>query len=90
MGQGRSFRAPLLAGRGPLARIHPLVVFLLVAGLFAAGVLVRGVLGAALLGVLAAGVAVLLAATWRVQTASQRVGRVLVLGLLVAIAVSVL
>ncbi|HVK26046.1 MAG TPA: hypothetical protein VM677_32205 [Actinokineospora sp.] len=90
MGQGRSLRAPLLAGRGPLAGVHPLVAFALVAGLFAAGVLVRGVLGAALLGVLAAAVAVLLAATWRVLAPGERVGRVLVLGVLVAVAISVL
>ncbi|PPK69138.1 hypothetical protein V5P93_001513 [Actinokineospora auranticolor] len=83
-------RTPLLAGRGPLARVPPVAVFALVIGLFAAGVLVRGPVGAVLLGVLAAGVAVLLAATWGVLAPGQRFGRALVLAVLVAVAISVL
>ncbi|SDH91473.1 hypothetical protein SAMN05192558_103336 [Actinokineospora alba] len=89
MRQGRSTRAPLIAGQGPLAKVPPLLAFLVVIGLFTAGVLVRGVLGAALLGLLAAGVAVLLAATWQALSPGHRLGRVLVLVLLVAVALSV-
>jgi hypothetical protein len=83
-------RAPLLTGHGPLAKVSPLLAFIVVIGLFAVGIGVRGVIGAAILGVLAAGVAVLLAATWRVLKPGQRAGRALVLAVLVAVAISVL
>ena len=83
-------RAQLLAGDGPLARVPPLVAFLVVAATFAVGVLVGGGTGALLLGMLAAGVAALLATTWPVLAPGQRVGRVLVLLVLVAVALSVL
>jgi hypothetical protein len=83
-------RAQLLDGDGPLARVPPLVAFLAVAAIFAAGVLIGGGTGALLLGALAAGVAVLLATTWSVLAPGQRVGRVLVLLVLVAVAISVL
>jgi hypothetical protein len=86
----RSLKARLLPGEGPLARVTPLAAFLVVTVLFVLGVVIRGSLGALFLGVLAAGVGVLLAATWRVLAPTQRVGRVLVLAVLVAIAVSVL
>lgn len=86
----RSLRARLLPGDGPLARVTPLVAFIVVAAVFVTGVLVRGMTGALLLGALAAGVVVLLAATWGVLSPSQRLGRVLVLGLVVAIAISVI
>jgi hypothetical protein len=86
----RSGRTPLLEGHGPLARVPPVVAFAVVAALFVAAVVVRGTLGAALLGLLAVGVAVLLAGTWRVLPAPARVGRVVILGVLVAIAVSML
>ncbi|MET0132528.1 MAG: hypothetical protein ABW215_02940 [Kibdelosporangium sp.] len=79
-------RAPLLAGDGPLARVKPLIVFVVVIGLFAAGVIVGGALGALLLGVLAAGVATLLTVTWRVLTPTDRVMRVAVLALLIGVA----
>lgn len=82
----RSSRAPLLAGDGPLARVPPAAVFILVLAVFAAAIVVRGVLGAVLLGALALGVAVLLAATWAVLSAPARVGRVVVLGALVTVA----
>jgi hypothetical protein len=85
----RSLKAKLIAGDGPLSRVPPLAVFLLVAAVFVVGVLVRGVPGALLLGALAAAVAVLLAATWGALAPGQRLGRVLVLGVLVAVAVSV-
>lgn len=86
----RSLRAPLLTGRGPLARVPPLAAFVVVAALFTIGVVVRGPVGAALLGLLTLGVIVLLAGTWRVLSPGQRAGRVLVIGVLVLIAVSVL
>lgn len=85
-----SMRARLLPGDGPLARVSPLLAFVAVAAVFVVGVLVKGAVGALLLGALAVGVAVLLAATWRVLAPAQRVLRVLVLGVLVVIAVSVL
>ncbi|MGH3762880.1 DUF6703 family protein [Actinophytocola sp.] len=83
-------RAPLLSGNGPLARVPPLAVFLVVAAVFAIGVIVGGETGALLLGLLAAGVAVLLAATWQVLAPVERAGRVLVLVVLVAVTISVL
>jgi energy-coupling factor transporter transmembrane protein EcfT len=85
----RSMKAKLLAGEGPLSRVPPLAVFLVVAAVFVAGVVVRGVPGALLLGLLAAGVAVLLGVTWDALTSSQRLGRLLILVLLIIIAVSV-
>ena len=86
----RSLRTPLLAGSGPLSRVNPAAAFLVVAVVFAVGVIVRGPLGAGLLLLLAAGVAVLLVGTWRALAPAHRVGRVLVLALLVVIALSVL
>lgn len=83
-------RARLIPGQGPLASVPPVAAFALVVALFAAGVLVGGALGAALLGLLVLFVAALLAATWSVLTGSQRAGRVLVLAVLVAVAVSLL
>jgi hypothetical protein len=85
----RSLKAKLITGDGPLSRVPPLAVFLMVAAVFVAGVLVRGVPGALLLGLLAAGIAVMLAATWNALAPGQRFGRLLVLGLLIIIAVSV-
>ncbi|RZS29638.1 hypothetical protein EV193_11941 [Herbihabitans rhizosphaerae] len=84
-----SLRAPLVAGKGPLASVPPIAAFVVVIGLFAAGVLVGGVVGAALLGVLALGVAGLLAGTWSTLTPAQRGSRVLVLLILIAVAVVV-
>ena len=86
----RSMKAPLLSGDGPLARMPAVAVFLVVAVVFAVGVIMRGVPGAVLLGLLAVGVAILLAATWQVLAPGQRVGRLLVLVVLVAVAISVL
>jgi hypothetical protein len=85
----RSLKAKLILGEGPLSRVPPLAVFLVVTAVFVVGVVVRGVPGALLLGLLAAGVAVMLAATWRALAPGQRLGRLLVLGLLIIIAVSV-
>jgi hypothetical protein len=86
----RSLRAPLLSGDGPFARVPPLAVFLVVAAVFALGVIIGGGTGTLLLGLLAAGVAVLIAATWPVLEPSQRVGRILILAIVVAVAISVL
>lgn len=86
----RSLRAPLLSGNGPLARIPPLVVFVIVIAVFTLGVVIGGGTGALLLGLLAVGVAVLLVATWPVLAPGQRVGRALILVVLVAVAISVL
>lgn len=88
-GRGRRSPAgPLLPGDGPLSRVPPVAVFALVVVVFAAGVVVGGVVGAALLGVLALGVVALLAVTWARMTAAERAGRVVVLGVLVAVAVT--
>ena len=82
----RSSRAPLLPGAGSLAKVPPALVFFTVLILFAAAIVIRGPLGAALLGVLALGVAGLLAATWPVLAPPARAGRLVVLGVLVAVA----
>ncbi len=84
----RSLKAKLIAGDGPLSRVPPLAVFVVVAALFVVAVIVRGAPGALLLGVLAAGIALMLAATWGALAPVQRFGRVLILGLLIIIAVS--
>ncbi len=86
----RSTKAKLIEGNGPLSRMTPLAAFLLVAVVFVVGIWLGGALGALVLGVLAAGIAVLLAVTWRVLSPSERVGRVFILAVLVAVAVSVL
>jgi uncharacterized protein DUF6703 len=86
----RSTKAKLIEGDGPLSRMPPLAAFLLVGVVFVVGILVGGEVGALVLGVLAAGIAVLLAVTWRALSPSERVGRVFILAVLVAVAVSVL
>lgn len=80
-------KRPLLPGDGPLARVRPVVAFVLVLGLFITGVWVGGTLGAVLLGVLVAGACVLLAATWKVLSPAHRTLRVVVLLVLVLITV---
>ncbi len=89
-GRARPFatrRGRLLPGEGPLSRVPPVVAFAVVVAVFAAGVIVGGVLGAVLLGLLAAGVAVLLGTTWPRLTTPERLGRALVLVVLVAVAI---
>jgi hypothetical protein len=83
-------KAKLIEGNGPLARMTPLAAFLLVAVVFVVGILVGGAIGALVLGALAAGIAVLLAVTWQALSPSERAGRVFILAVLVAVAVSVL
>lgn len=90
MRQGRGWRGRLVPGEGPLARVRPPVVFLVVAAVFATGVLVGGAIGVALLVALAAAVGVLLAATWPRLTPAERTLRLLVLLVLAAIAISLL
>ena len=86
----RSTKAKLIEGNGPLSRVTPLAAFLLVAVVFVVGILVGGAIGALVLGALAAGIAVLLAVTWQALSPSERAGRVFILAVLVAVAVSVL
>lgn len=90
MPERRSMKAKLIEGDGPLSRMSPFVAFLLVAAVFVVAILVGGGLGALLLGLLAAGIAVLLAVTWQALSPSERAGRVFILAVLVAVAVSVL
>jgi hypothetical protein len=80
-------RGRTLPGDGPLARVPAVVVFVVVIAVFLAAVLMGGVLGALLLGLLAVGVTGLLAATWTRLSFGERVLRVLVLTVLVAVAV---
>jgi len=80
-------KRPLLPGDGPLARVRPVVAFVVVLGLFITGVLVGGPLGAALLGVLVVGAVILLAATWKLLSPAQRTLRVVVLLVLLVITV---
>lgn len=80
-------RAAMVPGDGPLARVPAVVAFAVVTAVFAAGVLIGGLVGTVLLGLLAAGVAVLLAVTWPRLSPAERVGRLLVLGVLVAVAI---
>jgi hypothetical protein len=86
----RSMKEKLVDGEGPLSRVPPFVAFLVVAAVFVVGILIGGGVGALLLGVLAAGIATLLAVTWRALSPSERAGRVFILAVLVAVAVSVL
>ncbi|SHF41914.1 hypothetical protein [Streptoalloteichus hindustanus] len=90
MDRRRPTRAPLLPGDGPLSRVPPVVAFLVVFGLFALGVWLRGAVGAALLGLLTLLVVVLLVATWSRLRPVERVGRIVVIAVLAAVAVSVL
>jgi energy-coupling factor transporter transmembrane protein EcfT len=85
----RSTKAKLVEGNGPLSRVPPVAVFLVVIAVFVVGVVVRGLPGAVLLGALAAAIALLLAVTWGALTPAQRFGRALVLILLIIVAVSV-
>src|SRR6266700_3468678 len=83
-------RAPLLAGNGPLAKVPPVVAFGVVVVVFGVAVWLRGVAGAALFGVLGLGLLALLAATWQVLRPADRVLRVIVVAILVAVAISLL
>jgi hypothetical protein len=88
MSPRRSTRAPLLAGRGPLAKVPPVVPFLVVLAVFGVAIWQRGVVGAVLLGVLGVAVLVLLAATWQVLRTPDRVLRVVVVLILAGVAIS--
>ncbi|MFB9909205.1 hypothetical protein [Allokutzneria oryzae] len=90
MNQRRSPRARLLPGSGPFSRVPPVAAFFGVLVLFVVGVLVKGVVGAVLLGLLTVGVLGLLVATWRVLSTADRVMRLGVFFVMVAVTVSVL
>ena len=77
-----------MPGQGPLARVPPVVVFLVVAAVFATGVLVGGVVGACLLSLLALLVTALLVVAWPRLTSAERALRLVVLLVMVAIAIS--
>jgi hypothetical protein len=83
-------RAALLPGRGPLAKVPPAAVFLLILVLFGLAIWLRGVAGAGLLGLLGLGVLGLLAGTWRVLTPAARALRVFVVIILFAVAITML
>jgi hypothetical protein len=86
----RSSRAPLLAGKGPLAKVPPVVPFAVVLVVFGIAIWQHGVVGAVLLGLLGLGVVVLLATTWQVLRTSDRVLRVVVVLVLAGVAISML
>jgi hypothetical protein len=88
VGRQPGWRRQLVPGDGPLARVPPLVAFLVVAAVFAAGVLIGGAAGAGLLAGLAALVAALLVVAWPRLTPVERALRLLVLLVLVAVAIS--
>ncbi|MGH4019351.1 MAG: DUF6703 family protein [Pseudonocardiaceae bacterium] len=79
-------RRELLPGDGPLARVPPLLAFLVVLAAFVSGVWLGGVPGALLLGLLAVAAGLLLVATWPGLSRSERVVRVLILLVVVAVA----
>ncbi|MBP2474068.1 thiol:disulfide interchange protein [Crossiella equi] len=72
-------------GAGPLRSVPPPVAFLLVAAVFAAGVIVGGAVGVVLLGALALFVLAMVVTTWPRLRTHERVLRILVLGILVAV-----
>ena len=84
----RATRERLIPGSGPLSKVPPVAAFALVLGVFLIAVLVRGVVGGVLLCLLAAGIATLLATTWRILAPPARIGRLIIFGALVAIAIS--
>ena len=83
-------RAPLVAGRGPLAGVPPVAAFVVVILVFGVAIWLRGAVGAALLGVLGLGVLTLLAVTWRALRPADRILRVIVIAILAAVAISLL
>lgn len=83
-------RAQLVAGNGPLAKVPPVVAFVVVLAVFGVAVWLRGVVGAVLLGALALGVVGMLAVTWQVLKPADRVLRVVVVGILVVVAFTLL
>lgn len=90
MSPRRSSRARLLPGHGPLARVRPVAVFVVVLAVFGLGVWLRGPIGAGLLLLLCLGVIVLLATTWSALKPAERALRVLVIAVLAMVALSVL
>jgi hypothetical protein len=71
-----------------LARINPTTAFIVALAVLLAGFLAPGIVGGALLLVLGGALAALTFTTWPVQKPATRVVRLVLLGLLVAIAVA--
>jgi hypothetical protein len=83
-------RSALLPGSGPLSKVPPALVFLVILALFAVAIWQRGTVGAALLGLPGLGVIGLLVGTWRVLKPAERALRVFVVLVLAAVAISML
>lgn len=83
-------RAPLVAGNGPLAKVPPLAAFVVVIVVFGLAIWLRGAVGVALLGVLGLGVLAMLTTTWQALRPADRMLRVIVIAILVAVAISLL
>ncbi|WHT20923.1 hypothetical protein N8J89_07615 [Crossiella sp. CA-258035] len=75
-------------GDGPLKSVPPAVAFLVVAAVFATGVVVGGSVGAVLVGGLALFVLAMVVSTWSRLSAAERVLRIVVLGILVGVLIS--
>lgn len=71
-----------------LARVNPTAAFLGALVLVLVGFFAPGILGGGLLLLLAAGLVGLLTVTWRVQAPRARAARLVILGLLVAVALA--
>jgi hypothetical protein len=86
----QSRRKALLPGRGPLAKVPPIAVFLVILIVFALAIWLRGSAGAGLLSLLGLGVIGLLAGTWKILRPAERAMRVFVVVILFAVAISML
>lgn len=84
-GNGDPEKRDLLARLG---RLDPTVVVIGAVALFLAVLLLPAVLGALLIVAIAAGLVALLTRTWPVLPPQQRVLRLVVIGLLIAVAIS--
>jgi hypothetical protein len=89
MPPSRNNRAKLIPGDGPLARVPPFVVFLVVLAVFGVAIWLGGWRGAALLGALALGMVYLLTVTWPLLRNSDRFIRLTVVAVIAAVALSV-
>ncbi|MET0426208.1 MAG: DUF6703 family protein [Actinoplanes sp.] len=71
-----------------LARVNPIMAFVIALALMLAGLFLPGIIGAALLFVLAGGLAALTFTTWPVQSPTTRTLRLVLLTLLLAAVVA--
>jgi hypothetical protein len=71
-----------------LARVNPIVAFVIALALMLAGLFLPGIVGAALLFLLAGGLAALTFTTWPVQSPTTRTLRLVLLTLLLAAVVA--